>query len=253
MSIKNFQRYLCVMLCIFTLAVIVSFFVPATTKQSVNERLIEKPIPLGLKIFELFDRDYHYRQIVKEIVKDRSGADDKMKAIFDWTCTNIRTDFPKEWPVVDDHILNIIVRGYGVGSQTADVFTTLCAYAGFPSAVFRVQAPNSDNRLIVSVVEEGGKFYIFDTIRRNIFYNKDGSIATINDLIADQSIVASAASRPDVAGIAYEDYFMELKPVTRLSTVRPDLQMPWRRLWFEMLKVVGLKHDIVQPVGAKDY
>ena len=60
------------------------------------------------------------------------GSRTRVLAVFDWTARRIQPT-PEGWPVVDDHILNIIIRGYGMTDQRADVFATLTTYAGVPA------------------------------------------------------------------------------------------------------------------------
>lgn len=241
MKISKIFRILNILVYVSILLCVASFFISAGTKQSIDSVTYSSRIPLGLKAFELFDRDYHYRELAARITKVSKTPEEKAIAIFNWTCGNIKTDFPKEWPVVDDHVWNIVVRGYGVGSQTADVFTTLCAYAGLPAMVYRVHAKEGGSKIILSLVKAGDKYYIFDTIRRNIFFDRSGRLATLNEIIKDPSIVSLAANKPVVAGVAYEDYFKDLKPVGRLGTTRPELQMPFKRLWHEFLKPFAQK------------
>jgi hypothetical protein len=246
-------RAACAVVYAVLFAVVISFFVPSHTKQSVDSSLYTIEIPLGLKIVELFDRDYHYRRLTKSITNDARTAEEKAKAIFRWTCDNIRTDFPKDWPVIDDHVWNSVVRGYGTAGQQAEVFTTLCAYAALPAAVYRAKAKGASDKITISVVEIEGKTYLFDTARRNIFLDRQGRMAALDDIMKDTSVAARASNRPVINGIPYEEYFKDLLPVERIGVARPDLQMPFKRLRFEFLKFIGLEKDIKPPYKPNSF
>jgi hypothetical protein len=56
----------------------------------------------------------------------------KAKAIFEWKIKHIVKQ-PPQLPVIDDHPWHIIVRGYGMADQMADVFAVLSNYAGLKS------------------------------------------------------------------------------------------------------------------------
>lgn len=239
MSNKKFLRGLNFLVYTIVILSIAVFFIPAKTKQSVDSALVVKSIPLGFKIVEFLDRDYHYRELVKEIVKECRTDEEKVRAVFEWTCKNIRTDYPNGWTLVDDHIWNSVVRGYGNQSASAEVFTTLSTYAGCPAAAYRAQAEGSTKKIVLSVARINGRFYLFDSARCNIFLKQDGSLATLDDIIEDPSIAARAVNRPVIRGVNYEDYFKRLKKVERFRTIRPELQMPLGRLKFELLRLAG--------------
>jgi hypothetical protein len=62
--------------------------------------------------------------------------------------------------VIDDHQLNIIIRGYGVNDQVEDLFTLLCTYAGFEAFYKRFYA-STGKSYFISFVRLGDKWYAF--------------------------------------------------------------------------------------------
>lgn len=77
--------------------------------------------------------------MTKEITNGCTNDKDKAMAIFNWIASNIKKQ-PDELPVMDDHPLNIIIRGYGTRDQFEDIFTILCTYVNLPAFRQRVYA-----------------------------------------------------------------------------------------------------------------
>src|SRR5260221_61338 len=92
---------------------------PVTTKQGVNHEVTEHRLALYVKTFEFLDRDAQYRQLAKDITGDAASDRARLQAVLAWTARRIQP-IPQGWPVVDDHILNIVIRGYGATDQRAD-------------------------------------------------------------------------------------------------------------------------------------
>ena len=105
-------------------------FVKAETKQGVNFNVYTYKIPLYLKLMGLFERDFEYKRIAKRICGTEKSEKVIVMRILDWTDKFIVKQFPESFPIYDDHIFNIIKRGYGTGDQRIDVATTLSTYAG---------------------------------------------------------------------------------------------------------------------------
>src|SRR5437660_8376164 len=100
---------------------------PLTTRQGVNYRVTAYRIPAYVKTIDFLQRHYQYQLLVSRICGGKTSDLDCVLAIFDWTHTTVRPT-PAGWPIVDDHPLNIFIRGYGQADQMADLFTTLSVY-----------------------------------------------------------------------------------------------------------------------------
>ncbi|MBI4620222.1 MAG: transglutaminase domain-containing protein [Desulfobacterales bacterium] len=213
--------------------------IDVSTRQGVNYVVNERTIPLYIKTFNFFHRHFEHKRLTKDIIRGSEADEEKVLAIFDWTVKNIKK-VPSGMPIIDDHVLNIIIRGYGTSDQSADVFTTLCVYAGIPAAMYKISPKNSDTYTVISIVNLRGRNLVFDTYLGNYFRNTKGQIASIRDIIETPSLVSQAKNQPIIKGIAYTKYYEGLKPIKEFQTPRGELQMPLRRLVYEIRRKFGL-------------
>jgi len=109
-----------------------------TTRQGKDFQVSTREIPVYVKVLDFLHRHYKYEALAKQITRGLSTDQERVLTAFDWTSRNIRQT-PEGWPVVDDHILNIIILGQGLDDQMADVFTTLSTYAGVPRLTFEAR------------------------------------------------------------------------------------------------------------------
>src|SRR3990167_5775002 len=101
----------------FTLILIVLILnISVTTKQGINHEVGVLKMPLYIKIIEFIGRDYNYKSLTKEITADCITDEEKVMAIFNWVVKNIHK-IPKDFDIIDDHTLNIIIRRYGASDQ----------------------------------------------------------------------------------------------------------------------------------------
>ncbi len=191
-------------------AVIISGFIilaallnmEVTTKQGIDFRVREIRLPLYLKALDYLDRHCNYIQLVRTITSGVKDEDAKVLKILDWVHVNIRQT-PRGFPIVDDHPMNIIIRGYGAGDQLEDIFTILCYYAG--TRAFYVYIKNS----------KGSRFPVsFVKLRRGwspmsayfgTYIKKEGRLATLKDISDDPSLIAPIAAGID--GFEAEAFF----------------------------------------------
>jgi len=212
-----------------------------TIRQGINGRVREIRMPLYIKAMEFLSRNYEYQRIAKEITKGCITEEEKALAILAWTHENIKP-VPQGMPVVDDHILNIIIRGYGAIDQSQDVFANLCTYAGLPA--FYTRAYAGDHRVYypLSFVKIGGKWRVFDPYNNVYFRTKDGAIAGVEDIMADRSLIEKCRIADQSYGqVRYKEFYYNLKPVTRSSMLRSEEQMPLKRAVFEIKKALGIE------------
>lgn len=183
------------------------------TRQAVGPRLSTRPLPRYVKALDFLHRHYQFQMLARDITRaDNSGAE-RAVSVFTWTRENIRRA-PDDWPVVDDHTLNVIIRGYGVPYQMADVFATLSTYAGVP-AFWQTAAPRGSPRAVpLSFALIQGKWAVFDVAEGTIFSGGRGDFADARDVVPG----------------------LELPPPRPL---RAELQMPWPRALHETRRRVG--------------
>lgn len=212
-----------------------------TTRQGVNFKVSTHRIPFYLKALELIDRSVQYRQLTNEIVRGRAADEDRVMAIYDWTDQQIR-DTPDGFPVVDDHILNIIIRGYGTFDQRADVFSTLATYAGLP-AFWQKVTNQQGRRGLLTFVRVNGRWVVFDVGNRLVFRNRQGRLATLEELAADPGLVSSVAGSLAIGGVPYDRLLRGMRTPTPPRPLRAELQMPWPRLWHETKVTLRIEQD----------
>lgn len=223
--------------CIICLSagLLVIFNIPVTSQQGINYAVKSVQMPLYIKIIEFLDRDYHYKELVKKICQGCGGDEDKVLALFEWTHQNIKTNIPQDWPIVDDHVWHVIVRGYGVRDQLSNVFTTLCNYAGVDAFFKWVYTVDRKSRMPFSFVKIEGRWSIFDPYHGNYFKNKDGRFADIEQMRAGNSW--SIESLDGKVDIDYVIYLKNLPSIKNVGLNRANIQSPLNRMLFELKKL----------------
>lgn len=215
------------------------FTMEVSTKQGVNFRVVTKNVPLYVKVLDFVHRHLKYVELAEEITQGLTTERERVLAVFEWTHRNIRQP-PPDWPIVDDHILNIIIRGYGIPDQMADVFTTLATYAGVPAFWGKVDSPDSPESLFLSFAKVDGKWVVFDVANGFVFKDVEGELASIDELRANLSLVDRTVGRFQYKGLPYRSYLEGLGPLTPPAVLRAEKQMPWPRLIFELRRMIGI-------------
>ncbi len=157
------------------------------TTQGINYQVHEINLPLYLKILDFVDRHYNYKNLVKNIIGDTKDEGAKAIKIFDWVTSNVQNN-PKELPVIDDHPLNILIRGYGVQDQFEDIFTILCTYAGM-EAYFRIFRNRSGGVYYMSFVNIYGRWCPLSAYG-SAYASKNGAIASVDDILRDNKLLS---------------------------------------------------------------
>lgn len=152
-------------------------------------------------------RDYEYQRLAAELTRGAASEEAKAEELLRWTHAEIRP-VPPGWPVVDDHIRHIIIRGYGQPDQMADVFATLATYAGVPAFWRAVRGGPKPGRWIASFVKINGRWTVWDAAGGVAFRDPYGRLMSVEEL-----------------GLA---------PLAVPSVLRAEKQMPLRRALFEL-------------------
>ena len=211
--------------------------VRTTTKQGVNYQVVTKSIPAYAKVLGFLDRHEQYRALAREIAAGLTTDEAKARAVFEWTHAHIRKT-PEGWPVVDDHILHIIIRGYGVGDQAADVFATLSTYAGVPAFWQPVRINKKAGRWVFAFARIDGRWRMFDVEHHLIFTDGQGGLADVDALLANPDLVRLTAGDLALGGIPYQAYADRLRPFRVPPVLRAEKQMPWPRVVFEARRLL---------------
>ena len=178
---KTLWKAVFLFICIIALGWVLN--IETTTRQGINYRVQAIPIPLYLKLFGFFDRHLHYRWLAGRIITNEMDNQQKAEALFQWTVSNIARQ-PSQLPVIDDHVWHIIVRGYGMEDQLADVFATLANYAGLKA--FLMNCEGSADSIWIAAVYYDNNWHICDVHRRTLFFNKANKWATLQEIMASK-------------------------------------------------------------------
>lgn len=208
------------------------------TRQGVDFTVSTYTMPLYAKALDFVQRDSTYARLVRRLVTDQQSPEARALTLFEWTRTNIR-DTPDGFPVVDDHVTNIIIRGYGVADQKADVFTTLATYAGVPAFV-GLSATEKKPHVLLSFAWIAQRWRVFDVENGIVFRKRRGELASADELASDGSLIAAAAAGRTYRSRPYELYFEGFQPPVAPDILRAELQMLWPRTTHRMMRMAGL-------------
>lgn len=247
---RKFFSILLPIVLILTLYGILNIKVP--TRYGINlygkdVSYIEEKIPLYVKFIHFLNRHYQYKALANKITDGCDLKIEKVLAIFKWTGENIKGTIPFGWPIIDDHPINIVIRGYGTDDQLADVFATLCEYAGIPATMLWITPKGSQAKRCVAAICLDRRWLLFDPFYRNYFQNEADQLASIEDIISDPSILRQPVhiyknEFPNLDIESYVAYFDNLTPIDfkDINPRRTRLQMPLPRLRYEFSKLLKM-------------
>lgn len=183
---------------------------PVTTRFGANYAWSNRQIPLYEKVINFVSRDLQLYRLARDLTAGASTDEEKLRRLFSWVADHVRPT-PAGFPVVDDHVLYVIIRGYGADDQRTEVFVTLAGYAGFGGHVARLEPPAARGHfLFVAFVACGDKLCVFDVTHGVIGRDAEGRLADVRQLMADPTLLAASAKDRLVAGIPYQQYFLGL-------------------------------------------
>src|SRR3989338_1635397 len=224
------RLFFCILGLMIFICLVAFLNVKVTTKQGVYGQVRIIRIPLYLKILDFYDRHYNYQWVVNRIIKDTDSDSERAFKLFKWTCDNIRKA-PEGYPIIDDHVWHIIIRGYGVSDQSSDVFSTLCNYAGLDSFFMSIGA----KRMPLSFVKLKNKWCVFDPYRGTYFKDEKGNIADVDTLRFANWNTEYLKEKPS---IDYAELFHSLPVIEKTGLTRANIQSPLNRFLFEINKFI---------------
>ena len=191
---------------------------PLATRQGINYQVSVHRIPLFVKGLEFVLRDIQLAHLAASITGGIQGEEKRAVALFHWTRERIRPT-PPGFPVVDDHITHIIIRGYGEADQMADVFTALSTYAGLPAFWRTARSKSKQCSVILSFVQVDRKWTVWDVAHGVTYRNQKGALASVEEL----------AGNSDLEGLA---------PFAAPEPLRARKQMLFPRIFFEIRRSI---------------
>ena len=148
--------------------------------------------------------------------------------VFHWTHHYIQAQ-PREWPVIDDHVYAVIVRGYGTVDQSADVLTTLCAYAGIPATMMKFEDPDG-HHLYLGLAQLNGRWCPLDPYHVVYFQRTEGALLSLEELVNAPTLLVVGRRGPLTPVIDYEKFIRAGIVLQPPHILRPYAHMPWTRL-----------------------
>ena len=211
---------------------------PVATRYGVNWSWSAKRIPLYEKAINFLSRDLQTRRLAREVAGQAATDEERLLRLFHWVNEQVRP-VPSGFPIVDDHVWNILVRGYGAPDQRAEAFAVLASYAGFPATAVCVQQPAIKGGTCLTVVQHQGRRLVFDVHFGVVFRNEQGALASIEDLLRNPALITAAAEGKVPPALPYAPHFTELAKAD-LRFFRMENQKPWGRFKSELLRLVRM-------------
>ena len=224
--------------------------VPVSSFRGENYQISQVRMPLVIKLADFLLRDYQLRTLTARLTRGVAGDEAKALALLQWTHEHVRP-IPPGFSIVDDHITNILIRGYGTRDQAADVYTTLCQYAGIPAVMYLAKPRDRNTRLILAAVRLHRSWRLVDVARDFYFRNAQGAMASLEELLQRPQYFQQAASQPPTAGIPYARFFEALVPIPSVATTRAQLQMPLARIGYEVERALHLVPEVTLFYGRQ--
>lgn len=205
---------------------------PTSILQGKDYEVQTITMPLGWKTIHFLSRHHQMALLIRQIVPRRASEEEKAMAIYRWVRSNIHRGVPKGLPVMDDHVSNIVIRGYGTEDQIADLFTALCTYAGLEARWRGVLFEGERPLAVLSLVQISGDWILMDPYRDVISRSPMGEL---EDVRAFQEEIRSGKVRlgsPSIRGIPYTEAVLSVRveEFSRDGMNRGISQMPLKRL-----------------------
>lgn len=234
------NRKTILILLVVVIICFVIFFLPATSRQGINGRIKLIRMPLGVKLAEFFCRDYHYRNIAKEVTAGADKQQEKILRLFNWTFNYLHR-VPEGFPVVDDHVLNIVIRAYATDDQFADVFATLCNYAGSKAFYSWIRpAAGAGPKITLTFVNIDGNWRVFDPYNGVYFVDSSGNLSSLDNFGSGAVQIKKLASG-DIHIPDYAVYFTNIPLGPKDGFSRSIIQSPMRRMAYAIKTLFSKK------------
>lgn len=215
---------------------------PVHSRQGINYEVTQHTLPLSLKLAGFVYRDMEYRHLARELTRGIYGDDAKVLRLYEWVRSHVAAGVPPGLPVVDDHVWNIIVRGYGDPDQLADVLATLCAYAGIPAELAMLGPPGGRMGHAIAMVQLEGRWCPLDPFYGIVVRSADGHLMSREELLADPAPLRQAAHGLIIKGVEYSHFYAWLPEIGSSAELRPYRHMPVRRAWYALQR--GLRRGV---------
>ena len=232
---------------LLTLAIGAILNIKVYTSQGINYRVSKIELPLYLKVLNFFDRHFNYMWLAKHVTQNLDTKEEKVFKLFQWTHETIQPQ-PAKLPIMDDHVWNVYVRGYGVSDNYHDLFSTLCNYIEVPGFFLKIEAKGSGNLLGLSFVKIGNDWIVFDPYRGVYFLNKFGEWATLEDINEHNWKLAKLGSI-EISDSFYRTYFEAMPDIEAVGLTRANIQSPIHRLQWQFKQWISGGKSFFERAG----
>jgi transglutaminase-like putative cysteine protease len=207
---------------------------PVRTRQGWNGQVTERTVPLWLKTLRFLTRDAEYRHLAAQLTRGCRDDEARVMALYAWVRSRVYPGIPDGMPVVDDHVWDIMVRGYGTPDQHADVLATLCAYAGVPAELAFLGPRGGRPFHAVALVWLNGRWCPVDPYYGVIVRHPVGRPASREEILAEPELIERQAPPVTIRGVAYAQLYRWLPDVRLQDELRPYRHNPFIRIWYEL-------------------
>jgi hypothetical protein len=206
--------------------------ISVTTNKGKDFVVTRSELPLYLKLLGFYDRHFNYKWLVKQITGHLDTHEEKVFRLLQWTHENIRPQ-PKNLPIMDSHVWDVYIRGYGVSDNFHDLFSTLCNYSGVDAFYDRLMFEDSRKYIDITFVRVERGWVAFDPFKGAYFKNKDGHWATIEEMKqGDWELVKLPKS--EVKESYYKPFVGLIPEITAIGYKRSNTQSPANRLKLQL-------------------
>jgi hypothetical protein len=210
---------------------------PVETRRGVDHVVETRTIPLSRKALDFIGRDHETKRLLREIVGDRVGAASAVLTIFDWVRSHVELQGP-ERPVIDDHVIDIVHRGYGAPDQVTEAFALLASYAGFPAAAVTLETGSGGGGLVLAAVQMEGDLHLFDVVLGVYFADTSGALVGFDRLRSDPELARTSLRGPVPDPDAYIE-ILRASQAPRPNFRRTEMQKPGARLGIELRRLLS--------------
>ena len=215
-----------------------------TTKKGNNYIITKTELPLYLKLLGFFDRHFNYQLLVKQIAGHLKTPEEKVFKLFQWTYETIRPQ-PKSLPIMDSHVWDVYIRGYGVSDNFHDLFSTLCNYSGVDAFFERLMFEDSRKHIDITFVKFRRGWVVFDPFNGAYFENRNGNWATTEEIRGGDWKLAKLPK--SVIQASYYSTFIKLVPeVVTMGYRRANTQSPVNRFKLQLHKFLSGQEPLLE-------
>ena len=233
---NKIQIFLVVFLLVGSLFSFLNIIV--TTNKGKDHVVTSSELPLYLKLLGFYDRHLNYKWLVKQVTGHLDTHEEKVFRLLQWTHETIHPQ-PKNLPIMDSHVWDVYIRGYGVSDNFHDLFSTLCNYSGvdafYERLMFEDRQMFEDSRkyLDITFVRFERGWVAFDPFKGAYFKNRDGNWATIEELKQGNWELVKLP-KSEVNESYYKPFISLIPEITTIGYKRANTQSPSNRLKLQL-------------------